>query len=33
VAVLVNEQKVQESRLKYGDVVKIGPVKLFLKYE
>jgi hypothetical protein len=32
-AMLVNDQKVEESRLKYGDVVKIGPVKLFLKYE
>lgn len=31
--VLVNDQKVQESRLKYGDVLKVGPVKLFLKYE
>ena len=33
VPVLVNERKVQESRLKYGDVLAIGPAKLFFKYE
>ncbi|OHD75242.1 MAG: hypothetical protein A2V99_11885 [Spirochaetes bacterium RBG_16_67_19] len=33
VAVLVNERKIQESRLKYGDVLAIGPARLFFKYE
>ena len=33
VAVLVNERKVEETRLKYGDVLAIGPAKLFFKYE
>lgn len=33
VAVLVNERQVQEARLKYGDVLAIGPAKLFFKYE
>jgi hypothetical protein len=33
VAVLVNERRVQEEKLKYGDVLKIGPAKLFFKYE
>jgi hypothetical protein len=31
--VLVNERKVEETRLKYGDVLAIGPAKLFFKYE
>jgi len=30
---LVNEQKVQEQRLKLGDVIKIGSAKIFFKYE
>jgi Inner membrane component of T3SS, cytoplasmic domain len=33
VPVLVNERKVEETRLKYGDVLAIGPAKLFFKYE
>jgi hypothetical protein len=33
VAVLVNERKVEEARLKYGDVLAIGPAKLFFRYE
>jgi hypothetical protein len=33
VPVLVNERKIQESQLKYGDVLAIGPAKLFFKYE
>ncbi len=33
VPVLVNERKVEEARLKYGDVLAIGPAKLFFKYE
>jgi hypothetical protein len=33
VPVLVNEQKVQEQKLKYGDVIRIGPAKFFYKYE
>jgi hypothetical protein len=33
VPVLVNERKVQESRLKYGDVLAIGTARLFFKYE
>jgi hypothetical protein len=32
-AVLVNEQKIQEQRLKLGDVIKIGSAKIFFKYE
>jgi len=31
--VLVNERKVEETRLKYGDVLAIGQAKLFFKYE
>jgi hypothetical protein len=31
--VLVNEQKIQEHKLKYGDVIRIGPARLFYKYE
>jgi hypothetical protein len=33
VPVLVNEKKIEETRLKYGDVLAIGPAKLFFKYE
>jgi len=33
VAVLVNERKVEEIKLKYGDVLAIGPARLFFKYE
>jgi hypothetical protein len=33
VAVLVNERKIQEAKLKYGDVLAVGPAKLFFKYE
>jgi len=32
-AELVNEKKIQDSRLKYGDVLAIGPARLFFKYE
>ena len=31
--ILVNEQKIQERRLKLGDVIKIGSVRIFYKYE
>jgi hypothetical protein len=31
--VLVNERKIQEQKLKYGDVIRIGPARLFYKYE
>jgi Inner membrane component of T3SS, cytoplasmic domain len=31
-AVLVNEEKVKEKRLKLGDVIKIGSAKIFYKY-
>lgn len=29
----VNEQKFQERRLKYGDVIRMGSVRIFYKYE
>jgi hypothetical protein len=32
-AVLVNEEKIQEHKLKLGDVIKIGSAKIFYKYE
>jgi len=32
-AILVNEQKITEQRLKFGDVIRIGSARLFYKYE
>jgi len=32
VAMLVNEEKVQERKLKFGDVIKIGSARIFYKY-
>jgi hypothetical protein len=31
--ILVNEQKIEEKRLKLGDVIKIGSARIFYKYE
>jgi hypothetical protein len=31
--ILVNEQKIEEKRLKLGDVIRIGSARLFYKYE
>ncbi|MGA2765994.1 MAG: FHA domain-containing protein [Spirochaetia bacterium] len=31
-ALLVNEEKVQEKKLKFGDVIKVGSAKIFYKY-
>jgi pSer/pThr/pTyr-binding forkhead associated (FHA) protein len=32
-ALLVNEKEVEETRLKLGDVIRIGSVRLFYRYE
>jgi pSer/pThr/pTyr-binding forkhead associated (FHA) protein len=31
--ILVNEQKIVEKRLKLGDVIRMGSVRIFYKYE
>ena len=32
-SLLVNEKKVEETKLKLGDVIRIGSVRLFYRYE